>query len=90
MDIFILLCTKDESEKDDEDEVSFAEVPRALKEFLERSSLGEFEARLGILRSFHCHAMYLGTEDSVDRKPAYQGRAGHVGERGLLDCLFIL
>uniref|UniRef100_A0A8W8MR76 Midasin n=1 Tax=Magallana gigas TaxID=29159 RepID=A0A8W8MR76_MAGGI len=65
-------CVQDEYEKDDEDEVSFAEVPRALKEFLERSSLGEFEARLGILRSFHCHAMYLGTEDSVDRKPAYQ------------------
>lgn len=68
------VCVQDESDRDDEDDVSFAEVPRALKEFLflERSSLGEFEARLGILRSFHCHAMYLGTEDTVDRKPAYQ------------------
>lgn len=71
MDIFILLCIKDEFEKDDEDEVSFVEVSRVLKEFLERFFLGEFEVRLGILRFFYCYVMYLGIEDSVDRKFVY-------------------
>jgi hypothetical protein len=52
---------------------SLAEVTRTLKEFLEKSPLGEFEARLGMLKSFHCQTIYHYNEVSNDGSPT-QGR----------------
>ncbi|XP_056015325.1 midasin-like isoform X2 [Ostrea edulis] len=52
---------------DSEKTTSLTEVTRTLKEFLERSTLGEFEARLGMLRSFHCQTVYYCSEDSLNK-----------------------
>lgn len=57
---------------DSEKTTSLTEVTRTLKEFLERSTLGEFEARLGMLRSFHCQTVYYCSEDSLNKST--QGR----------------
>ncbi|XP_062617958.1 midasin-like [Saccostrea cucullata] len=56
-------CQQEETSEDsDSEEKDLSEVMRTLKEFMERSNLGEFEARLGMLKSFHCQSMYLCTE----------------------------
>ena len=49
-------------------------LTRSLKELMERSPLGEFEARLQMLRSFHCHTLYLYPEDSGEERPVTRGR----------------
>ncbi|XP_061171072.1 midasin-like [Saccostrea echinata] len=61
-------CLQEEGvENLETEERDMSEVMGTLKEFMERSNLGEFEARLGMLRSFHCQTMYLCTEATEGR-----------------------
>ena len=61
-------------------------LTRSLKELMERSPLGEFEARLQMLRSFHCHTLYLYPEDSGKERPVTRGRANTVTLISLSSC----
>ncbi|XP_062606102.1 midasin-like, partial [Saccostrea cucullata] len=74
-------CQQEEtSEGSDSKEKDLSEVMRTLKEFMERSNLGEFEARLGMLKSFHCQTMYLCTEATE----------GGTGSQGMMNLLWNL
>ena len=44
------------------------EVIKTLQKFMEQSTLGEFEARLDILFSFHCHVVHLSQTSQRGKK----------------------
>jgi midasin len=49
-------------------EASTQELVKTFQKFMEQSSLGEFEARLNILFTFHCHVVHL--QQAVSRGEA--------------------
>lgn len=44
---------------EDNNEITSQKIIKALEEFIENSSLGEFESRLNLLFIFHCHVLHL-------------------------------
>ncbi|KAK3098216.1 hypothetical protein FSP39_017284 [Pinctada imbricata] len=52
-----------QSESTEQDDI---EVMKTLKEFMEQSTLGEYEARLGMLRAFHCHMINMELDSSKE------------------------
>ncbi|XP_063830768.1 midasin-like [Ostrinia nubilalis] len=51
---------------EDTHDVSCARIVNVLREFMERSSLAEFDVRLDIIYSFHCQLVHLESHDRRD------------------------
>lgn len=46
-------------EETNKDSISAPQLIKILQEFIEKSPLGEYESRLELLYTFHCHALHL-------------------------------